>query len=58
MARLPEGTITFMLTDLKGSTLAWESQPKAMRTAMVRHDAILAAAVRDHDRPDGERGAS
>jgi predicted ATPase/class 3 adenylate cyclase/DNA-binding CsgD family transcriptional regulator len=48
MARLPEGTTTFMLTDLESSTRAWESQPKAMRAAMARHDAILAATVRDH----------
>jgi predicted ATPase/class 3 adenylate cyclase/DNA-binding CsgD family transcriptional regulator len=48
MAPLPEGTITFMLTDLRGSTRAWESHPKAMRTAMVRHDAILAGTVRNH----------
>lgn len=48
MARLPEGTTTFLLTDLKGSTQAWERQPKAMRTAMARHDAILASTVQDH----------
>lgn len=56
MTRLPEGTITFMLTDLKGSTLAWESQPKAMRAAMVRHDEILAAAVQAHDGARVEAG--
>lgn len=49
MARLPEGTITFMLTDLQGSSQAWEKQPKAMRGAMARHDAILASAVGDHE---------
>ena len=48
MARLPEGTITFMLTDLQGSTQAWERQPKAMRSAMVRHDEIIASTVRMH----------
>ncbi len=37
-----------MLTDLQGSTQAWEKQPKAMRSAMARHDAILASAVGDH----------
>jgi len=31
MALLPEGTITFMLIDLEGSTQVWESQFKAMR---------------------------
>jgi predicted ATPase/class 3 adenylate cyclase len=49
VARLPEGTITYMLTDLEGSTQAWERQPKAMRSAMARHDAILAGTVEDHD---------
>jgi predicted ATPase/class 3 adenylate cyclase/DNA-binding CsgD family transcriptional regulator len=48
MARLPEGTITFLLTDLQGSTQAWEKLPKGMRSAMKRHDAILATTVGDH----------
>src|SRR5260370_15107022 len=48
MAQLPEGTVTFLLTDRLGSTQAWEKQPKAMRTSMARHDAILADTVRDH----------
>ncbi len=48
MALMPEGTITFMLTDLQGSTQAWERQPNAMRGAVARHDAILASSVRDH----------
>src|SRR6266571_914895 len=48
MSLLPEGTLTFMLTDLQGSTQAWERQPKAMRSAMARHDAILGSTVRDH----------
>jgi predicted ATPase/class 3 adenylate cyclase/DNA-binding CsgD family transcriptional regulator len=48
VARLPEGTVTFLLTDLQGSTQAWEKQPGAMRSAMARHDAILAGTVRDH----------
>jgi predicted ATPase/class 3 adenylate cyclase len=37
-----------MLTDLQGSPQAWEKQPKAMRSTMARHDAILASAVRNH----------
>jgi len=56
MARLPEGTITFMLTDLRGSTHAWERQPKAMRRAMARHDAILAGTVLDHGGEQVEAG--
>jgi predicted ATPase/class 3 adenylate cyclase len=49
VARLPEGTITFMLTDLEGSTRAWERQPQAMRGAMARHDAILAGLTQQHE---------
>src|SRR5260370_24250992 len=56
MARLPEGTITFMLTDLRGSTHAWELQPKAMRRAMARHDAILAGSVLDQAGEQVEAG--
>jgi len=49
VAPLPEGTITFMLTDLEGSTRAWESGPNEMRTAMGRHDAILALLTQKHE---------
>jgi predicted ATPase/class 3 adenylate cyclase/DNA-binding CsgD family transcriptional regulator len=38
-----------MLTDLQGSTQAWETLPNAMRSAMARHDAMLADTVGDHD---------
>ena len=37
----PSGTVTFLLTDLEGSTRMWEQDPDAMKTAMVRHDEIL-----------------
>jgi predicted ATPase/class 3 adenylate cyclase len=42
---LPEGTVTFLYTDLEGSTRQWERQPAAMRAAMARHLALLRAAV-------------
>ena len=38
---LPSGTVTFLLTDLEGSTRMWEQDPDAMRAAMVRHDELL-----------------
>jgi class 3 adenylate cyclase len=37
----PSGTVTFLLTDLEGSTRMWEQDPEAMKAAMVRHDALL-----------------
>jgi hypothetical protein len=44
---LPTGTVTFLLTDVEGSTRLWEEHPDAMRVALARHDdLIVAAAVR------------
>ena len=41
MAELPSGTVTFLFTDLEGSTRLWEEQPEtAMSDALARHDAI------------------
>jgi predicted ATPase/class 3 adenylate cyclase len=56
MVRLPEGTVTFLLTDLQGSTGAWERQPRAMRSGMARHDAILADTVANHTGAQVEAG--
>jgi class 3 adenylate cyclase len=39
------GTLTFLFTDLEGSTRRWEQFPHAMKAALARHDAILGAAV-------------
>src|SRR6266851_2385061 len=50
MAALPEGIVAFLLTDLEGSTRLWESQPGAMRKAMVKHDSIIGDAVDRHAR--------
>jgi hypothetical protein len=41
----PSGTVTFLLTDLEGSTRRWEQDPDAMRPAMVRHDEILEKTI-------------
>lgn len=45
---LPEGIVAFLLTDLEGSTRAWEDRPDAMRKAMIQHDAILSRAIDQH----------
>ena len=42
---LPTGTVTFLLTDVEGSTRRWESAPDAMAAAIVRHYELLAEAV-------------
>ncbi|HVS06511.1 MAG TPA: AAA family ATPase [Candidatus Dormibacteraeota bacterium] len=61
MSGLPEGTLTFMLTDLVGSTRAWESAPAAMREAMARHDRIVDRCLQQHhgtEVPSGRAGDS
>ena len=38
---LPSGTLTFLLTDVEGSTDIWESDPGRARVAFARHDALV-----------------
>ena len=42
---LPSGVVTFMFSDIEGSTARWESNSDAMRHALRRHDELLHAAV-------------
>ena len=48
MADLPSGTVTFLFTDIEGSTTRWEHQRAAMQAALARHDAILRTAIEVH----------
>lgn len=48
MAELPSGTVTFLFTDIEGSTCLWEEHPEAMRVALPRHDQILRQAISEH----------
>jgi predicted ATPase/class 3 adenylate cyclase len=48
VAQLPSGTVTFLFTDLQGSTRLWERYPVAMATALARHDEILHRAIGAH----------
>jgi predicted ATPase len=45
MADTPSGTVTFLFTDIEGSTRRWEQDPEAMRTALAAHDEVLRSAV-------------
>ena len=42
---LATGTLTFLFTDLAGSTRLWEQAPHAMQGALARHDEILRDAI-------------
>lgn len=43
-----EITLTFLYTDIEGSTRLWEHQPEAMQQAVARHDQILRQAITDN----------
>ncbi|UCG23721.1 MAG: adenylate/guanylate cyclase domain-containing protein [Chloroflexota bacterium] len=45
---LPTGTVTFLFTDIEGSSRLWERHPGAMRETVARHDGLLQAAVVDN----------
>jgi class 3 adenylate cyclase len=47
-AELPAGTVTFLLTDIQGSTRLWETVPEAMEVALERHDHLLAEVIEGH----------
>src|SRR5947209_5804952 len=55
---LPTGTVTFLFTDIEGSTQLWERYPDQLRATMVRHDRIIEDTVGRHGgcvvRPRGE----
>ncbi len=42
---LPSGTVTFLFTDIEGSTQLWETHPEAMKAALARHDDLLRGSV-------------
>jgi len=41
----PVGTMTFLFTDVEGSTRAWEAHPTETQTALKRHDEIVAREI-------------
>jgi predicted ATPase/class 3 adenylate cyclase len=48
MNSIPSGTITFLFTDIVGSTKLWERQPEVMKVALARHDALLRLSIEQY----------
>ena len=48
-AAAPSGVVTFLFTDVEGSTRRWESDVEAMRAALVVHDKVLRTAIEAYD---------
>ena len=45
----PSGVVTFLFTDIEGSTRRWEADADAMRAALAAHDKVLRSAIETHD---------
>src|SRR2546430_16319864 len=45
MSNLPSGNITFLFTDIEGSTNRWDQSPHFMQVALMRNDALLHEAI-------------
>ena len=43
----PTGTVTFLFTDIEGSTALWE-QDDSMGVSLAEHDQLLLSTIRDH----------
>lgn len=48
MPSQPTGTVTFLFTDIEGSTRLWEQDPTRMRDVLSRHDQLLRDAIGGH----------
>jgi class 3 adenylate cyclase len=44
----PSGTVTFLFTDIEGSTRLWQAGEAVMRAALSRHDELLRKTVAEH----------
>ena len=45
---LPTGPITYLFTDIEGSTKLWQQHPHDMRAVLARHDALLTYGFEQH----------
>ena len=47
-AAAPSGVVTFLFTDVEGSTRRWEADADGMRAALLAHDEVLRTAIEAH----------
>jgi predicted ATPase/class 3 adenylate cyclase len=47
-ARAPSGTVTFLFTDIEGSTRLWDAYPEGMESALSTHNEILRSSIERH----------
>ncbi|MGA9493975.1 MAG: hypothetical protein WBV80_27550 [Mycobacterium sp.] len=44
----PSGVVTFLFTDVEGSTRRWEAHAEGMRVALAAHDEVLRSSIEAH----------
>ncbi len=49
MTQPPQGTVTFLFTDIQGSTKLWEAYPDTMKLALDHHDALMNQIMEAHN---------
>jgi len=47
-AAAPSGVVTFLFTDVEGSTRRWEEDAEVMRAALLAHDEVLRTTIEGH----------
>ena len=47
MTSPPTGTVTFLFTDMEGSTRLWENDAPAMQKALSHHDELLRSVIEE-----------
>jgi predicted ATPase/class 3 adenylate cyclase/uncharacterized protein HemY len=45
LTALPTGTVTFLFSDIEGSTALWEQAPETMRSLLAWHDVVVRSAI-------------
>ena len=48
-AAAPSGVVTFLFTDIEGSTRRWEADAAEVRAALLAHDEVLRASIEAHN---------
>src|SRR5215212_9019807 len=48
-AAAPSGVVTFLFTDVEGSTRRWEADADGMRAALAAHDEVLRSVIEAHE---------
>ena len=48
-AAAPSGVVTFLFTDVEGSTRRWEADPEGMRAALAAHDEVMTPLINSSD---------